>query len=106
MTAPALRVDNLSLAIGGALVVDNVSFSVAPTYDDVAAARYPLSRLTYLNMNKRPGAPLEPALSELTRFIVSRQGQRAVRDQGIFLPLRANQSLASASLLAGSDGTR
>jgi hypothetical protein len=30
----------------------------------------------------------------------------AVRDQGIFLPLRANQSLASASLLAGSDGTR
>jgi ABC-type Fe3+ transport system substrate-binding protein len=42
----------------------------------------------------------------LTRFILSRQGQRAVRDQGIFLPLRANQSLASASLLAGSDGTR
>ncbi len=73
---------------------------VAPTYDEVAAARYPLSRLTYLNMNKRPGAPLEPALSELTRFIVSQQGQQVVRDQGIFLPLRANQSLASATLLA------
>ena len=75
---------------------------VAPTYDDVATARYPLSRLTYLNMNKRPGAPLEPALAELTRFILSQQGQQVVRDQGIFLPLRANQSLASAILLSAT----
>ena len=73
---------------------------VAPTYDDVAAARYPLSRLTYLNMNKRAGAPLEPALSELTRFVLSQQGQQVVRDQGLFLPLRGNQSLASATVLA------
>ena len=29
MTAPALNVDNLSLAIGGAVVVDGISFSVA-----------------------------------------------------------------------------
>ena len=73
---------------------------VAATQDDVAAARYPLSRLTYLNMNKRPGAPLEPGLAELTRFILSQPGQQLVRDQGLFLPLRANQSLASATLPA------
>ena len=75
---------------------------VAAAYDEVAAARYPLSRLTYLNMNKPPAAPLEPALAELTRFILSQQGQQVVRDQGLFLPLRATQSLASASVLASA----
>lgn len=74
---------------------------VAATYDDVAAARYPLSRLTYINMNRPPGAPLDPALAEFTLFVLSRQGQQVVRDQGIYMPLRADESLASASLLSG-----
>lgn len=67
----------------------------APTYENVASAVYPLSRVAYLNMNKRPDAPLNPVLQELTRFILSKQGQQTVRDQGIFIPLRANQADAS-----------
>ncbi len=73
---------------------------IGPTYDDVATARYPLSRLAYLTLNKRPGAPIDPALAEFLRFILSRQGQQIVRDQAILLPLRAHQALASTVLLA------
>lgn len=71
---------------------------VAPSYDDVARATYPLSRLIYLNLRKAPGAPLDPAIEEFLRFILSRDGQQLVRDEAIFLPLRARQARASRAL--------
>ena len=69
---------------------------VAPTYTNVALARYPLSRLVYANLNVAPGVRMSPALQEFLRFIRSRQGQQIVLDQGIFLPLRAFQAQAGA----------
>jgi phosphate transport system substrate-binding protein len=72
---------------------------VAPGYEEVARADYPLSRVTYINLNKPPGNPLNPALEEFTRFILSREGQQVVLDQAIFLPLRANQADDSRRLL-------
>jgi phosphate transport system substrate-binding protein len=69
------------------------------TYEEVALASYPLSRMTYLNLNKRPGTPLDPVLAELARFILSRQGQQVVREQGVFLPLRTPQATTSTLLL-------
>ena len=69
---------------------------VAPTYTNVALARYPLSRLVYANLDVAPGARMNPALQEFLRFIRSRQGQQIVLDQGIFLPLRAFQAQAGA----------
>jgi phosphate transport system substrate-binding protein len=65
---------------------------VSPTYENVAAARYPLSRLVFFNVNKKPGKALDPAMDEFLRFILSREGQQVVVDQGVFLPLRANQA--------------
>lgn len=73
--------------------------AVSPTYEAVASAAYPLSRLTYFNVNKKPGQPLNPAIAEFLRFILSRQGQAIVRDQGTYMPLRAFQSEQSLSLL-------
>lgn len=73
----------------------------APTYTNVALARYPLSRLVYANLNVAPGARMNPALQEFLRFILSRQGQKIVRDQGIFLPLRAFQAQGGAALAPG-----
>lgn len=70
----------------------------APTYTNVALARYPLSRLVYANLNVAPGTRMSPALQEFLRFILSRQGQQIVRDQGIFLPLRAFQTQTGAAL--------
>lgn len=73
---------------------------VAPTYKNVALARYPLSRVSYLDVNKKPGQELPPALAEFVRFILSHQGQQLVLDQGIFLPLRAEQARSSLGELA------
>ncbi|MGZ0147747.1 PstS family phosphate ABC transporter substrate-binding protein [Kribbella sp. WER1] len=71
----------------------------APTYENVASAQYPLSRLVYLNLNKAPGRAMDPVLQELIKFVISKQGQRVVGNQGVFLPLRGFQSAASAQQL-------
>lgn len=71
----------------------------APTYENVALATYPLSRLTFFNTNKRPGKPLPPAMEEFLRFVLSREGQQVVLDHAIYLPLRAHQVQASRALL-------
>ena len=72
----------------------------APTYENVAIAKYPLTRLIYANLNASPGKPLPPALKEFLTFIVSKQGQQVVLTQAIYLPLRGWQSEKSLSLIA------
>ena len=72
----------------------------APTYENVALATYPLSRLIYFNVNKAPGKPLNPALDEFLRFILSREGQQVVLDHAIYIPLRGNQVQSSRALLS------
>jgi len=69
----------------------------APTYENVALAMYPLSRLIYFNVNKAPGKPLPFALDEFLRFILSREGQQVVLDQASYLPLRATQAQSSSA---------
>ena len=72
---------------------------VAPTYTNVATASYPLSRLIYANVNRKPGRAMNPALQEFLRFVLSRQGQQTVLNEAIFLPLREFQSKTAGSLL-------
>ncbi len=71
----------------------------APSYENVARAVYPLSRMLYFNINKAPGKPMNPVISEFLRFILSREGQQVVLDEALFLPLRASQVEASRGLL-------
>lgn len=71
----------------------------APTYENVARADYPLSRLVYFNINARPGKALPPALRQFLLYILSRQGQQKVLDQAIYLPLRAKQVRASRAVV-------
>lgn len=73
----------------------------SPTYEHVASAAYPLSRVIYLNANSKPGTGMDPALREFLRFILSRDGQAVIRKQAIYLPLRAAQVEASKSYAAG-----
>jgi phosphate transport system substrate-binding protein len=72
----------------------------APSYENVASADYPLSRLIFFNVNKAPGKPLDPAAAEFLRFVLSRQGQAIVQTQRLYLPLRAGQVQSSLGLLA------
>ncbi len=71
----------------------------APSYENVARATYPLARLVFFNTNKAPGKPLNPALEEFLRFVLSREGQQIVLDQAIYIPLRAGQAAHSRALL-------
>jgi phosphate transport system substrate-binding protein len=70
-----------------------------PTYEAVAAATYPLSRLTFFNTNKAPGKPLDPAVEEFLRFILSREGQQIVLDHARYIPLRGFQVQDARALL-------
>lgn len=67
----------------------------APTHENVASAKYPLSRLTYFNLNRDPRKPMNPVLKEFLKFVLSKQGQQHVTNQGVFLPLRGFQADAS-----------
>jgi len=58
-----------------------------------------LSRLTFFNTNKAPGQPLNPALDEFLRFILSREGQQIVLEHAAYIPLRANQVQTSRALI-------
>lgn len=73
---------------------------LTPTYENVASAAYPLSRVIYLNANAKPGAGLEPELREFLKFILSKDGQAVVRDHAIYLPLRAEQVRGSVDYAA------
>jgi phosphate transport system substrate-binding protein len=82
-----------------ALAPDNGGDAYAPTYENVAKGTYPLSRLVFLNLNRAPGESLNPALEEFLRFVLSREGQRIVLDQAVYLPLREPQAARSRALL-------
>jgi phosphate transport system substrate-binding protein len=71
----------------------------APTYENVALATYPLSRLVYFNTNKAPGKAMNPVMEEFLRFVLSRDGQQVVLDHARYVPLRASQAATARTLL-------
>ncbi len=107
---PAVAKDRYAIGYAGlAYVADGVKFLAlsptgdgpyyTPSYENVARADYPLSRLVYMNLNRAPDKPLNPVLAEFLRFILSREGQRVILDQAIFLPLREPQAATSRAQL-------
>lgn len=73
--------------------------AMAPTFDTVASQQYPLSRTIYIFVNREPGKPLNPVLREFIRFALSREGQQAVVEDGIFTPLPLAMDLREADKL-------
>ena len=57
------------------------------TFEEVLNQKYPLSRVIYIYINKAPGKPLDPKVSEFLKFVLSAKGQNDVVKEGIFLPL-------------------
>lgn len=82
------------------IAVDEKTPAVAPTYENMALATYPLVRNLYIVVNKPPGKAIQNSLlKEFIRFILSREGQQVVVDEGIFIPLRAEQTQKGRALL-------
>ena len=62
----------------------------AGSFDEVRTAVYPLTRFVYIYVDRPPNAPLAPAVREFLRYVLSLDGQRAVEQEGIFMPLPAH----------------
>ena len=72
---------------------------IVPSRESFQARTYPLVRSIYIYLNRKPGAALEPKLREFLRFILSRDGQAVVAQDGGFLPLPAAFAAAQAAKL-------
>jgi ABC-type phosphate transport system substrate-binding protein len=59
------------------------------TLDNLRSRAYPLALEIYLYANRDPGKPMDPKIEEFMRFVLSREGQRAVQNDGKWLPLTA-----------------
>jgi phosphate transport system substrate-binding protein len=81
------------------LIVHAGDTAIAPTFDTVASQQYPLARTIYMFVNREPGKPLNPVLREFIRYALSREGQQAVVDDGIFTPLPAAMDAREAEKL-------
>lgn len=55
-----------------------------PSPENAASGDYPIARLLFLYVNKRPGEPLDTLTAEFLRYALSAEGQAAVRRAGFF----------------------
>jgi phosphate transport system substrate-binding protein len=60
---------------------------IQPTAESCYQRTYPLVNAVYLYLNRPPGKPLDPRLKEFLKFVLSREGQQIVVDDGMFIPL-------------------
>jgi phosphate transport system substrate-binding protein len=61
---------------------------VAATAENALNKSYPLSRVLYVYVNKRPNQPLQPLEREFFKMVLSKQGQEVVVKDG-FVPMPA-----------------
>ena len=60
---------------------------VEPTSDSCYRRTYPLVNAVYIYVNRPPGKPLSPTLKEYLTYILSREGQQEIMNDGMFIPL-------------------
>ena len=60
---------------------------VAPTAESCYQRTYPLVNAVYLYLNRPPGKPLDRRLKEFLKFVLSREGQQIIVEDGMFIPL-------------------
>jgi phosphate transport system substrate-binding protein len=69
-----------------------------PSYENVLSGKYPLGRLLYVYVAKKPGEPLDPMVREFLKMTLSAEGQEIVAKDG-YLPLTPAIAKKQLSLL-------
>ena len=64
---------------------------IEPTKANVAARIYPLTRSTYLFIDRDPAKGFDPTVKEFLRYVLSREGQQVMVDNN-YLPLTAEEA--------------
>ena len=77
-----------------AVAVDSAHPYYAGTLAEVQRMDYPLARPIYMVVDRAPGTPLPPKITEFLRFVLSKEGQEVVTASEGWLPLPA--ALAAA----------
>jgi phosphate transport system substrate-binding protein len=69
-----------------------------PTYENVLSGKYPLGRMLYIYIAKKPGQPVDPMVREFIKLALSSEGQEIVKKDG-YLPLPANIAAKQLAIL-------
>ncbi|MDI1319839.1 MAG: hypothetical protein PSW75_06535, partial [bacterium] len=72
---------------------------VSVTAETLITGKYPLTRLIPAYLDRVPGQPVEPKVKEFLRYILSREGQQDILDDGRYLPLNADSAAAQLKKL-------
>jgi phosphate transport system substrate-binding protein len=76
---PRVKALSLAPAAGGAYV--------APTRETMYQRTYPLTNAVYIYIDRAPAQPIPPRVREFISYVLSREGQQDVVDDGMYLPL-------------------
>jgi len=60
---------------------------VPRTLETVRDNSYPLTHHSFFYLNREPGKPVDPKVSEFLHFVLSQEGQDCVQREGRYLPL-------------------
>lgn len=72
-TVPGIRLLPLSYRAGEP--------AAGPSYENVAAGKYPYSPFMHMYVNRAPGKPMDPLVKEYLRLVLSKEGQAIIAAQ-------------------------
>ena len=88
-----IAVSNVRYAVPGvktlALARDDAGPYYQATPQSLISQDYPLTRIIPAVIDRAPGQPIEPVISEFLRYVLSREGQQALLSESGYLPLGA-----------------
>jgi phosphate transport system substrate-binding protein len=93
-----LRFANASVKVVALAAGDGGAY-YAPTPNNLIDRSYPLTRLIPACIDRKPGEPVDPLLREFLRFLLSREGQRALLQDSGYLPLGAQAIRAQLAMI-------
>ena len=90
-----IAISTLSYADPGIKVLPlaGLATAVPLTRETVISSGYPLARGVYIYINRGKDRPVDPKVKEFLRFILSREGQSVVQDEGDYLPLNPSTAV-------------
>ena len=75
---------------------------VLPTRNAITTGTYPLARRAYAFIDRAPGKPLEPRVSQFLQYVLSPAGQADISRAGGYLPLAASARAEGLAALRGA----
>jgi len=76
-----------------------------PSSEDTLAGKYPIARLLYIYINKKPGEALDPTVAEFIKYVLSKDGQTQT-EKGGYYPISAEIAASELQRLDVANPTK